>query len=257
MRENFVNQIQKGIKLTNSYWSSKETLNKLESSSSIIDNQLYSLCFIEKTPYYFWRLYFYIQDINKIEWSFFKEKALIAEIVVRDSKKEKWDLVLQKFQQKGNFKIYDSYIRLFKEKSEINVQKEDFTIIETAKDADLVFVQQLIEKNFNKYSDKIPTVNELKTLVNTTFLIKQNGKIVAFFMTEKKGLTLEFRYWLVLPECRGRKFGKILMDYVLTFDPEIVRFTSWISLKNENVILAHKNLGFKEDGLTNYILYRE
>ena len=257
MKEKYLEQIQLGIKCTNAYWSSKEALSKLESSSSIIDNQPYSLCFIKKTQFHFWRLYFYIQDLNKMDWSFFKEKALIAEIVVRDFKKGKWDLVLQEFQKKGNFKTYDSYIRLFKEKSEITVQKEDFSIIETAKDADLVFVQQLIENNFNKYSDKIPTVNELKTLVNTTFLIKQNGEIVAFFMTEKKGITLEFRYWLVLPECRGRKFGKILMDYVLTFDPEIVRFISWISLKNENVILAHKRLGFKEDGLTNYILYRE
>jgi GNAT superfamily N-acetyltransferase len=257
MKENYINQIQKGIKLTNSYGSVKETLSLLENGSSNIDNQLYSLFFIQKTQFHFWRFYFYIQDLQKINWSFFKEKELITEIVVRDSKKEKWNLVLQEFQEKGNFKNYDSYIRLFKEKSEIKINKEDFSIIETANDLDLVFVQQLIENNFNKYSDKIPTLNELKTLVNTTFLIKEKGQIVAFFMTEKKGITLEFRYWLVLPEYRGKKFGKILMDYVLTFDPEIVRFTSWISLKNENVILAHKNLGFKEDGLTNYILYRE
>jgi GNAT superfamily N-acetyltransferase len=257
MKENYINQIQKGIKLTNSYASVKETLSLLENGSSNIDNQLYSLFFIQKTQFHFWRFYFYIQDLQKINWSFFKEKELITEIVVRDSKKEKWNLVLQEFQEKGNFKNYDSYIRLFKEKSEIKINKEDFSIIETANDLDLVFVQQLIENNFNKYSDKIPTLNELKTLVNTTFLIKEKGQIVAFFMTEKKGITLEFRYWLVLPEYRGKKFGKILMDYVLTFDPEIVRFTSWISLKNENVILAHKNLGFKEDGLTNYILYRE
>jgi GNAT superfamily N-acetyltransferase len=257
MKENYINQIQKGIKLTNSYASVKETLSLLENGSSNIDNQLYSLFFIQKTQFHFWRFYFYIQDLQKINWSFFKEKELITEIVVRDSKKEKWNLVLQEFQEKGNFKNYDLYIRLFKEKSEIKINKEDFSIIETANDLDLVFVQQLIENNFNKYSDKIPTLNELKTLVNTTFLIKEKGQIVAFFMTEKKGITLEFRYWLVLPEYRGKKFGKILMDYVLTFDPEIVRFTSWISLKNENVILAHKNLGFKEDGLTNYILYRE
>jgi GNAT superfamily N-acetyltransferase len=257
MKENYINQIQKGIKLTNSYGSVKETLSLLENGSSNIDNQLYSLFFIQKTQFHFWRFYFYIQDLQKINWSFFKEKELITEIVVRDSKKEKWNLVLQEFQEKGNFKNYDSYIRLFKEKSEIKINKEDFSIIETANDLDLVFVQQLIENNFNKYSDKIPTLNELKTLVNTTFLIKEKGQIVAFFMTEKKGITLEFRYWLVLPEYRGKKFGKILMDYVLTFDPEIVRFTSWISLKNENVILTHKNLGFKEDGLTNYILYRE
>jgi GNAT superfamily N-acetyltransferase len=257
MKENYINQIQKGIKLTNSYASVKETLSLLENGSSNIDNQLYSLFFIQKTQFHFWRFYFYIQDLQKINWSFFKEKELITEIVVRDSKKEKWNLVLQEFQEKGNFKNYDSYIRLFKEKSEIKINKEDFSIIETANDLDLVFVQQLIENNFNKYSDKIPTLNELKILADTTFLIKDKGEIVAFFMTEKKGITLEFRYWLVLPKYRGRKFGKLLMDYVLTFDPEILRFTSWISLKNENVILAHKNLGFKEDGLTNYILYRE
>ena len=54
-----------------------------------------------------------------------------------------------------------------------------------------------------------------------------------------------------LENYRGKKYGSILMKRVLSFDPEILRTVSWISEKNHNVIQAHKQLGFKEDGLTN------
>ncbi|MGK0376367.1 MAG: GNAT superfamily N-acetyltransferase [Patiriisocius sp.] len=257
MKGKYLDKIQLGIKSTNSYRSSKEVISDLEDSTTVIDNQLSALLFIEKTRYDFWRLYFYIQDITKINWAFFEEKSLLAEIVVRQSKKKQWDAIIQAFEKKGKFKIYDEYIRLALEKSSDNVRGTDFSVLEACHENDLISIQHLIEANFNFYSDRIPSVEELKTLTNTTFLIKDQGRIVAFFITEKKGVTLEFRYWLVLKKYRGRKYGRILMNRVLTFDPEIKRVTSWISKKNKNVILAHKQLGFKEDGLTNYILHRE
>ena len=257
MTEKYLKQIQLGIKCTNSYGANKEILSKLKKSSDLVDSQSHALLFVKKTHYDFWRFYFYIQDIAKVNWAFFNKKPLVAEIVVRNSKNEKWDSILQGFEKKGKFKIYDAYNRLAKEHVNINVQDVDFSIIETAIDKDFIIIQKLIEKNFDKYSDKIPSVEELKTLKETTFVIKDKREIVAFFITEKKGVTLEFRYWLVLKEYRGKKYGQKLMNRVLTFDSEIKRVTSWVSKKNKNVILAHKRLGFKEDGLTNYILYRE
>lgn len=257
MKEKYLQQIQKGIRCTNSYWSSKDTLSKLEKSSTLINTQLSALLFIEKTSYSFWRLYFYIQDFAKINWEFFKEKALVVEIVVRHSKKEKWNHVLESFQKKGGFKIYDTFNRMYRDKQDVDVKGIDFSIIEMASDKDIVTIHHLLETNFDLYSGRIPSLEELKNLTETTFLIKDKGQLVAFFITEKKGSTLEFRYWLVLENYRGRKYGNTLMKHVLTFDPEIVRIISWISQKNKNVILAHEHLGFKEDGLTNYILYRE
>jgi GNAT superfamily N-acetyltransferase len=256
MKVKYIEKIQLGIKCTNSYWSSKETLSRLEESSVLIENQSDALLFIEKTPYDFWRFYFYIQDITKINWAIFKEKVLVAEIVVRNSKKEKWGSIIQAFEKKGKFKRYDTYIRFVKEKSDINVQDVDFSIIEISRDEDFIKIQKLIEDDFDPFSDRIPSIEELKNLSQTTFLIKDKEQIVAFVIAEKKGITLEFRYWLVLENYRGKKYGSILMKRVLTFDNEIKRFTSWVSQKNKNGILVYKHLGFKEDGLTNYILYR-
>ena len=257
MKEKYLEQIQLGIKCTNSYCSSKETISKLEESTTIIENQLSALLFIEKTRYDFWRLYFYIQDITKINWAIFKDKVVVAEIIVRHSKKEKWDSIIQAFQEKGRFKIYDTFIRLYKDKIDIDVQDVDFSKIETPLEEDFLEIQQLLEANFDFYSDRIHSVEELKKLAKTTFLIKDKGQIVAFFIAEKNGITLIYRYWLVLESHRGRKYGDLLMKRVLTCDPEIKRITSWISQKLDYSILAHKRLGFKEDGLTNYILYRE
>lgn len=257
MKEKYLEQIQLGIKCTNSYCSSKECISRLEESTSLVENQSFALMFIEKTRYDFWRLYFYIQDITKINWVLFYEKVLVAEIIVRRSKKEKWDLIIQAFQEKGGFKIYDTFIRLYKDKIDIDVQDVDFSIIENPLEKDFLEIQQLLEVNFDFYSDRIHSVEDLKKLTKTTFLIKDKGKIVALFIAEKNGITLIFRYWLVLESHRGRKYGDLLMKRILTCDPEIKRIISWISKKLDYSILAHKRLGFKEDGLTNYILYRE
>lgn len=257
MEEKYLKQIQRGAKCANFYDSSREVLTRLKQRTTLIENQSHALLFVEKSRYDFWRCYFYIQDIAKVNWAIFKEKTLIAEIVVRNSKIEKWKSILTIFEKDGAFKIYDAYMRFAKELPEDTIKDIDYSNIQTSREEDLATIQQLIETNFNSYSDKIPSVDELKFLTKSTFLIKEKGEIVAFFITEKKGTTLEFRYWLVLEQYRGRRYGERLINRVLTHDPEIRRVTSWISQKNKSVIRAHKKLGFKEDGLTNYILYRK
>lgn len=257
MKEKYLEQIQQGIKCTNSYRSSEDALIELEKDTTLIDSQSSGLLFIEKSRYNFWRFYFYIQDIAKINWDVFKEKKVVAEIIVRQSQKEKWEPIVETFQEKGGFKLYDTFIRLYKDKIDIDVHDVDFSMIDTPIEEDFLKIQQLLEANFDIYCDRIPSVEELKSLAETTFLIKDNGEIVAFFIAEKKGVTLVYRYWLVLQDYRGRKYGDILMKRILTSDQEIERITSWISEKLDYSILAHKRLGFKEDGLKNYILYKE
>jgi hypothetical protein len=257
MKDKYLEQIQQGIKCTNSYRSSEDTLIKLEKSNTLIYNQPNALLFAEKSQYDFWRLYFYIQDITKIKWDFFQDKKLVAEIIVRQSQHEKWETTIQTFLDKGGFKLYDTFIRLYKDKIDIDIQDVDFSMVETPCAEDFLKIQELLEANFDIYCDRIPSVEELQSLAKTTFLIKDKGQIVAFFIAEKVGVTLVYRYWLVLHNYRGRKYGDILMKRVLTCDLEIERITSWISQKLDYSILAHKRLGFKEEGLKNYILYKE
>lgn len=257
MSNTYLDQIQLGIKCTNSYWSSTQVMDKLENPLVIREHQSNALWFIEETTYDFWRLYFYIQDIIKIDWTIFEQKPLIAEIIIRNSKKEKWLSIIQEFERKGNFEILDIYDRYFKEQSPLEINDIDFSVLEKPKLEDFLSLRQLIELNFNPHTDKIPSEQELKELKETTFIIKDKEEIVGFFITEKKGVTLEFRYWLVLKAYRGRKYGSLLLSRVLSFDPEIKRTVSWIRRGNDNVVLAHKEMGFKQDGLTNYILHRK
>ena len=257
MENKYLEQIQRGAKCANFYDATKEVLSRLKKPTTQIENQSHALLFVEKSRYDFWRCYFYIQDIAKVNWAIFKEKTLITEIVVRKSKIEKWKSILEVFEKNGAFIIYDAYMRFAKELPETTFKNLDFSNIQTSQEEDLVDILQLIETNFNSYSNKIPSVDELKLLTKSTFLIKEKGEIVAFFITEKKGTTLEFRYWLVLEQYRGRRYGERLINRVLTHDPEIRRVTSWVSQKNKSVIRVHKKLGFKEDGLINYILYRK
>ena len=103
MKVKCLEKIQLGIKCTNSYWSSKETLSRLEERSVLIENQSDVLLFIEKTRYDFWRLYFYIQDITSVNWDFFREKILVTEIVVRNSKKKKMGFYNTSISKKRRF----------------------------------------------------------------------------------------------------------------------------------------------------------
>jgi GNAT superfamily N-acetyltransferase len=256
-KQKYLEQIKLGVTCTNSYEFSEQVLNRLKQKEVLINSQSKGLFFAENTSYDFWRLYFYIQDISQIEWNFFRDVPLVIEIVVRNSKKELWDSTIKTFQNKGNFKVYDTFNRMFRDKIDMDVSGIDFSIIETAQKQDLPIVKKLLEENFDAYSDRIPSLRELEKLAETIFLIKENNKIVAFFITERKGFTLEFRYWLVLEAYRGKRYGGLLMKRVLTFDPEIKRFISWISQKNKNVILAHEHLGFKNDGLINYVLHKK
>lgn len=256
-KEKYLAQIQQGIACTNSYRSSEDALLMLEKSSTLIESQSYALLFTEKSCYDFWRFYFYTPDSTKINWDFFQGKKLVAEIIVRQSQNEKWEPIVHTFQEKGGFQLYDTFIRLYKDKIDIDVEGVDFSLIETPYEEDFLKIQALLESNFDIYCDRIPSLDELKSLAKTTFLIKDKKQIVAFFIAEKKGVTLVFRYWLVLPNYRGRKYGDLLMKRILTCDTEISRVTSWISQKLDYSILAHKRLGFKEDGLKNYILYKE
>lgn len=257
MKDKYLRQIQQGIKYTNSYRSSEDILSLIDNSDTLIDSQSHALLVAAKERYDFWRLYFYIQDSTKVNWDFFQEKKLVTEIIVRQSQIEKWRPIVQTFQENGKFRLYDTFIRLYKDIIDTDVEDVNFSMIETPCNEDFLVLQQLLEANFDIYCDRIPSVEELKSLAKTTFLIRDKGEIVAFFIAEKKGVTLVYRYWLVLENFRGRKYGDLLMKRVLTCDHEIERITSWISKKLDYSILAHKRLGFKEDGLINYILHKE
>ncbi|MFT4644673.1 MAG: hypothetical protein ACI8ZX_001079, partial [Planctomycetota bacterium] len=141
LKENYLEQIKLGIKCTNSYGSVNEVISRLNKRDVLIDNQLNGLLFIQNTRYDFWRLYFYIHDISQIQWCYFRNVSLVAEIVVRTSKKKIWSNTIQIFENKGDFKVSNIFNRMFRGKIEMDVSAVDFSSIETAQSKDLRMIQ--------------------------------------------------------------------------------------------------------------------
>jgi hypothetical protein len=169
LKDNYLEQIKLGIKCTNSYGSVTEVMSRLCKSDVLIDNQLYGLLFIQNTRYDFWRLYFYIQDISQIKWFYFRNVPLVAEIVVRTSKENFWSNTIQTIENKGDFKVSTIFKRLFRGKIEMDVSFVDFSSIETAQFKDLRVIQHLLEENFDLYSSRIPSLDELESMSDTIF----------------------------------------------------------------------------------------
>lgn len=118
---------------------------------------------------------------------------------------------------------------------------------------DLTAIKAFLEDNFDIFAERIPSVEMLKSLIPSTYMIRDNGQIAALLISEKKGVTEELRYWLVKKEFRDKKYGGILMRYFLNNNEDTKRFVLWVDNANENAIDKYKYFGFSNDKIVNEI----
>jgi ribosomal protein S18 acetylase RimI-like enzyme len=135
-------------------------------------------------------------------------------------------------------------------------ENEAFDKIEKPEGLDFEEIQKLLESNFDIYTEFIPSINELKSFSETTYIIKENNRIAAFAICQTTGNTLELRFLLVLKEHRGSGYGSLLMKH-LAVDKDINRFLLWVNIENKIAIKLYNKMGFKEDGLLNCLLANE
>lgn len=216
-----------------------------------IENQVF--CFYKNTNYDFKNMYFYANTTALLAKNpiAFKADRFVTEVIVLEHEVEKSLQIKNWLNAQGNYH-YHTVFRMNR------VQKEheddmNYSLIQNPDDNDLKDLATILEQNFNKYTERIPTLEKLKELQNSIYLIKEDNQIAALFITEIKESTRFMHFWLVISKYRGKGYGELIFKYCLNCDPEIKRYTSWIDIRNEYSIKKHAEFGFVKDRIINNI----
>lgn len=209
--------------------------------------------FFKETNHNFKNLYFYANQTallskNPIEY---KEPCFVTEIILLDHEVEKSLQIKKWLNTQGNYH-YHTVSRV----NRVNQEYEydlNYTLIQNPINNDFEILLNILEQNFDKYTERIPTLEKLKELQNSIYLIKEGNQIAALFVTEIKESTRFMHFWFVIPEYRGKGYGELILKYCLNCNPEIKRYISWIDIKNTYSIKKHTEFGFVKDRVINYI----
>ena len=238
---------------SNSLYTQPQLLNLLENNNAEYLEFNDDKYLLQKREYNFQQIFFWINKNHKnnLQINLFKEKNLVLEYILLEQQEkihiiDNWLITNQFFE----FRIF---IRMFQIRQSVNSQYLSTNNIAHPIDSDYQEIKTILETNFNIFSEKIPNINDLKSLENSTFLIKRNNQIAALLISEKKGKTEELRYWVVLPEYRSMGYGSDLMKYFLNLNKETLRFTLWVDIRNSEAIEKYKYFQFKNDKIINKI----
>lgn len=256
MQSEIIATIKKGVKFTNCYFPIHRLKKKISNNEIKVIADKSFLGLLEKSRYNFSYLYFYIEDKLNFELeniSKISDEILILDVIYLERKKETWELIFQKFYENG-FKNYTSFVRMIFTHKFVKSTEYKNSQIKMPKEEDLIFIKEFLEKHFDVFAERIPSLSELKTLLETTYLIKNGSEIAALLISEKKGLTEELRYWIVAEKYRGEGYGGILMRYFINYNPDTIRFLLWVQENNLKAIEKYQYFGFEKDSLKMKIL---
>lgn len=223
--------------------------------SCIFNNQISDevICFFKETNTDFKNMYFFAAQNALLTKNLIvnKESKIVTEVFVLEHEKEKLAQIKNWLTSQGNYH-YHTVFRMNRVKQEVE-QDVNFSLIQNPNENDFEVILKILEQNFDKFTERIPTLEKLKELKNTIYLIKENNQIAALFITEIEKSTKFMLFWLVISEFRGKGYGELIFKYCLNCNAEINRYTSWIDVKNEYSIKKHAEFGFIKDRIFNYI----
>lgn len=165
------------------------------------------------------------------------------------------DDIASVYQQFG-FEKYKQLYRMSRTKNLDEPQQLDkrveFAIPEHAKQ-----IQNLLEQNFDPYSEQLPLFEEILKWIESkkvlTFVEKEK-KILGFVIFEITGITSYLRYWFTHSHYRDKKIGSALLRRFFYECRATKRQLFWVIESNENAIIRYKHYGFEPEQLYDQIM---
>lgn len=238
---------------TNCLYTQPQLLNLIESNNAEYFEVNDDKYVFQNREYNFQQTFFWINKykITSQPINLFRDKNLVLEYILLENQKK--NQLIDNWLTTNQFFDFRTFIRMFQIRQSNNLHYISTNNITNPTEYDFDAIKNILEKNFNIFSERIPSINELKNLEKSTYLIKKNNHIAALLISEKKGKTEELRYWVVLPEYRSMGYGSDLMKYFLNLNKDTIRFTLWVDLKNFGAIEKYKYFQFKKDKIVNKI----
>jgi len=184
-------------------------------------------------------------------------KNIKSPLVIDLIGKEKMIKELKEIFIENNFDYYTTFIRMSKINNNNAILRADNDIL-FAKPEDTFEIYNIISTNFNKYSEHLPSQEEINNVINKYNILikKEKNKIVALLFFDKIGYSSTLRYWYVDKKFRGLKLGAELIKRYFYECRSIKRLILWVELANIKVIKIYKYYGYKYDDLTDYIMIK-
>jgi ribosomal protein S18 acetylase RimI-like enzyme len=110
-------------------------------------------------------------------------------------------------------------------------------------------LHDLLEENFDKYSEQLPLLEEIEAWVKDKkiLVVVEQQKIAGFVIFEITGLRSYLRYWFTHPNRRNQKIGSALLRRFFHECRDTKRQLFWVINNNENAIAKYKHYGFEEE----------
>ena len=250
-----VSKIKEKPFVTNCFMTEHEIFD--ENGACNFENQITDevFCFFKNTNNEFKNMFFYATQ-NALLFKnpiVHKESQIVTEVFVLEHEVEKSFQIKNWLNSQGNYH-YHTVFRMNRVKQEYEPDK-NYSLIQNPNENDFEVLLEILEKNFDKYTERIPTLEKLKELKNSIFLIKVDNQIAALFINEIKGTTKQLLFWLVISEFRGKGYGELIFKYNLNCNSEIKRYMSWIDVRNNYSIKKHTEFGFVKDRIINFIYH--
>jgi GNAT superfamily N-acetyltransferase len=245
--------------LTNFYWGEKKC-NDLIKNDLLYTINHEKCIFLLSKDFDFYHLNFISTDTKQLSFSLkevvtqYPDLTFVSDILGTIPNISH----LTEIFEEAKFKKYKKLIRLnnlnqlFMEKED-DIKQTDYASLDQAYQ-----IKNLLELYFDKYSEQLPLIEEIKEWINQKqiLIVNDNDKIIGFIIFDINGLTSIIRYWFVHPDFRNKKLGSVLIKSYFYECKNTKRKLLWVIEDNDNAIVRYKHYGYDIDSMVDQIVIK-
>ncbi len=225
-------------------------LQELQSKSFNTKYSNHSIVFFDKDVD-FYRLYFFSSDLHDLS-------MIINDLKIRQTTV---DIITKSFSQnlhtlflESGFKNIALYKRIENKNLPVYYSNENFSFADIK---ELEFLYERLFNDFDKYTDHFPTFEKLKILIDNkqVIVVRDESKISGYIIYQIQGKKVHLNYWYN----EGNQLNSLVLlinFYGLMNEKGIKSGFGWTNIKKQDVIKTHQKIGYKFDGLEDYIYLR-
>lgn len=248
---------EKGGSLTTNLFIDAEKLDDWINNGLLYFNETeYGALFLRK-DWSFYHLYYYtnsLADLQILVNNHLPQKKLVLDIIGKSKNLND----LENLFVKANFKKHtqlERYTRINQSDSTFYFLSDEVSLAEK-EDADAI--ARMFEENFDKFSEQVPQLNEVKKLIDEKkiLIVKENDNIKGFLVRTFNGQSSILNNFLVDKRFRGEKIGSKLLKYYISESKAVKRMMLWVVFDNETAINVYQHHGYIKDDLVDTILVK-